>query len=270
MPTSRRTFLKSAATATTAVVLGGIRSSNFARGETATADSIQTIVTDGSGKRFSQGPSIAWGDETGAFVIKIEPSKTHQTIAGFGSAFTDAACSVLNQLSASARSDLFHELFSPDQMGLSVCRLCIGASDYSTELYSYDEGEPDPNLTRFSIDHDRAYLLPILRQAREVNPNLFLFGSPWSPPGWMKYGGSMLGGTIKPKNLESYAHYILNYLKAYESSGVPVNAITIQNEVDADQWGAMPACPWPQEIEINYITKHLGPLLSKSSPQTKV
>jgi glucosylceramidase len=261
--------LKSAATATVAVGLGRTAWPVPARAQT-TAGLIHSIITDASGKRFSEGPTIAWGDRSDSPVITIDASKARQTVFGFGSALTDAACYTLNQLPAPAREKLFHELFSPDQMGLCVCRLCIGASDYSTELYSYDEGAPDPSLNRFSIDHDRPYLLPILRQARGVNSNLFFFASPWSPPGWMKYGGSMLGGNIKPKNLETYAHYILKYLQGYESAGVTVNAITIQNEVDADQAGAIPACPWPQETEIKYIANYLGPLLSKFSPQTKI
>jgi glucosylceramidase len=61
---------------------------------------------------------------------------------------------------------LFHELFHPSELGLNVCRICIGASEHSTEVYSFDEGEPDPDMKRFSIDHDRGYILPSLRQAR--------------------------------------------------------------------------------------------------------
>jgi glucosylceramidase len=177
---------------------------------------------------------------------------------------------MLSQLAPSQRQRLFDEFFNPAQMCLTVCRLCIGSSDYSTGMYSYDEGPADPTLSRFSIDRDRQYLIPILQQARAINPKLFLFASPWSPPGWMKYGGSMLGGSIRPKNLDPYAHYILKYLQGYEDAGVTIDAITIQNEVDADQSGRMPACIWSQEVENDYISDHLGPLLAKSSPKTQV
>jgi len=70
-------------------------------------------------------------------------------------------------------SDLFHDLFHPSEMGLGVCRTCIGSSDYSTKVYSYDEGDPDPELKRFSIDYDRQYILPMLREARKANPTCF-------------------------------------------------------------------------------------------------
>src|SRR6185369_4720668 len=136
--------------------------------------------------------------------------------------------------------------------------------------YSFDEGEPDPELSRFSIDHDREYILPILREARAVNPGLFLLASPWSPPGWMKDNGSMLGGTIRRRYLESYARYINRSLASYNEAGVHVDALTVQNEVDTDQDGRMPACTWPQEAEVEFVARHLGPALQKSGLDTKI
>jgi len=133
------------------------------------------------------------------------PTKPAQTILGFGAAFTDAACYTLSRLSDDDRANLLHTMFGQDQHALSVGRISIGASDYSTAAYSYDDGAADPELKRFSIDHDRDYILPILRAALRVNPDLFLFASPWSPPGWMKYSNSMLGGNIRPENIPTYA-----------------------------------------------------------------
>jgi len=191
-------------------------------------------------------------------------------VLGFGAAFTDAACYTFSRLGPAAREALFHELFHPSEMGLSVCRTCIGSSDYSTEVYSYDEGEPDPELQRFSIDHDRSYLLPMLREARKTNPDLFLFSSPWSPPGWMKSNHSMLGGNMQRHYMASYANYFLKFLQAYQADGVLVNAITIQNEVDTDQDGRMPACTWPMEYEADFVRQHLGPVFEKNAVKTKI
>jgi glucosylceramidase len=270
MPTSRRDFLKSATAATTAIAMERLLSSQAAAANAASTRPIQTMLTDAAGNRFAPAHPVAWAAPTSAPAIEIDTAIARQTILGFGCAFTDAACLTLNRLTESARAALFHEMFSPAQMGLSVCRLCIGSSDYTTEMYSYDEGSPDPDLKRFSIDHDRRYVLPILRQARVVNPDLFLFASPWSPPGWMKYSNSMLGGSIHPYNTGVYSQYILKFLQAYESAGVHVNAITIQNEIDTDQDGSMPACTWPEEVEARYIADNLGPLIRKSAPQTKI
>ena len=224
-------------------------------------------------RRYERAPSIRWQSSksnTDAEEIELNPEQTFQEFIGFGIAFTDSSCFMCAKLDPGARGKLFHELFHPSEMGLTVCRTCIGASDYATELYSFDEGEPDPELKRFSIEHDKAYLLPILRDARKANPELFLFSSPWSPPGWMKANGSMLGGSMRKKHFASYAQHFVKFLKAYAAEGVPIQAITTQNEVDTDQDGRMPACLWGQEYEIEFIEKHLGPALAAAGLPTKI
>jgi len=229
-------------------------------------------ITDGN-RRIAAAGAVDW-TKTGRAAtpgsITLNPEKKYQEILGFGGAFSDASCFMFNQLSATARAELFHRLFDPSEMGLNVCRTCIGSADSATEVYSYDEGGLDPDLNRFSIDRDRRYILPVLREARGVNPDLFLFASPWSPPGWMKSNNSMLGGCMRHTYMPSYANYFLKFLRGYEAEGVPVQAVTIQNEVDADQDGTMPACAWPQDYEADFLTMHLGPLFERSGVKTEI
>lgn len=273
--TSRRNFLGisalglAAAVAPPKIFQEAATAAGEASGE---ASEISVRVTSGE-KRFAAASPVAWsaaaapahGDQ-----IQLIPGKKFQEILGFGGAFTDASCYTFNQLDAQARDQLFHEMFHPSEMNLSVCRTCVGASDYSASLYSFDDGDADPDLKRFSIDHDRKYILPILRDARHANPDLFLFSSPWSPPGWMKFNGSMLGGSMRKFYFAAYAQYFLKFLRGYAAEGVPVQAVTSQNEVDTDQDGAMPACSWPQEYEIQFVRDHLGPLLEKEGMPTKI
>jgi len=268
---TRREFLRSsavglAATATTQAL------PVFAIDTTGDGEEIAGWVTSEK-KRFASIGGLQWRTapaKSSEQAIVLKPDRKFQPILGFGAAFTDAACSMFNQLSASAREPLFHELFHPAEMGLNVCRTCMGSSDYSTKVYSYDEGEADPELKRFSIEQDRQYVLPMLREARKANPEIFLFSSPWSPPGWMKSGGSMLGGSMRRRYMQPYAHYFLKFLQAYAEEGVPIQAVTPQNEVDTDQDGRMPACIWPQEYEIEFVRDHLGPLLEQQGLATKI
>jgi glucosylceramidase len=233
---------------------------------------ISIWVTSGA-DRFAAGPKNTWhpeSEKSSADQILLNPATRYQEILGFGGAFTDAACFTFNRLDPAAREKLFHELFHPSEMGLSTGRICVGSSDYSTKMYSFDEGEPDPELKRFSIEHDREYILPILREARKANPHLFLFSSPWSPPGWMKANGSMLGGSMRKPSFPAYAQYYLKFLQGYAAEGVPVQALTTQNEPDTDQDGRMPACLWGQEYEIEFVRDYLGPLLEQNGMSTKV
>ena len=273
LPTNRRNFLK--ASAAGLVSSAGLKTS---RAEAAafpnvapSSGSISVRVTDAS-QKFAAATPLKWRplSAPAANAIMLNPVNKFQEHLGIGGAFTDAACYMFNQLDAPARQQLFHEMFHPSEMGLSAGRICIGASDYSTAVYSFDEGDPDPDLSRFSIDHDRAYILPILREARAANPDLFLLASPWSPPGWMKPNNSMLGGCMHRSSMAVYANYFVKFLQGYESEGVPINSVTSQNEVDTEQDGRMPACCWPQEYEISFVREHLGPALRKNSMQTRI
>lgn len=264
---TRREFLKLAAiTAATAAA-----TPTFAAGKPAVDPHSEVGVRLTSGlKRLAAEPALSWQKVRGKADILLDAAQSYQEILGFGGAFTDASCFTFNRLEADAREALFHELFDPAEMNCNFGRCCVGSSDYSTKVYSYDEGEPDPELKRFSIEQDRQWLLPMLRQARRHNPDLFLLSSPWSPPGWMKLTKSMLGGCMRRSNYAVYAQYLLKYLQAYAAEGVQINSITSQNEVDTDQDGHMPQCMWAQEDEINFVGKHLGPLLEKNNMPTKI
>lgn len=216
---------------------------------------------------------LVWKPLTAARADAIFLDTTHskQEILGFGGALTDATCSLLSQMPSEQRQSLMHDLFAPDAMGLNVCRTTIGSSDYSLGPYSYDESaDPDPELKKFSIDHDRTYILPILQQARTINPELFLFSSPWSPPGWMKSSNTLFGGTIRSANFPAYAVYFRKFLEAYKDAGVQIDAVTVQNEVDSEQQGKMPQCIWGQQDEIEFVRHHLGPLLKQAGIPTKI
>lgn len=269
---TRRTFLKLSAlglAATATTTAAAAEAGPVAAQPASAPGKIDSWITDPQ-LRCAQGLALSWKPATsGGPGIVLDPGKKFQAMLGFGGAFTDAACYMFNQLAPPAREQLFHEMFHPSAMGLGVCRVCMGSSDYSTKLYSYDDGDPDPELKRFSIDHDREYILPMLREARQVNPGIFLLGSPWSPPGWMKSNGTMLGGAMRRKSIPVYTQYFVKFLQSYAGEGVPVQAVTAQNEVDTDQDGRMPACIWPQEYEIEFV-KQLGPLLRKNGLETKI
>ncbi|MGC1130329.1 MAG: twin-arginine translocation signal domain-containing protein, partial [Candidatus Acidiferrales bacterium] len=169
--TSRRDFLGisalglAAAAGSNEIPLPTAGSAGAAHDAPKTGSEISIWVTSGD-ERLAAAPKANWAaapGTSGAEQILLDPGTRFQEILGFGGAFTDAACYTFNRLAPAARDQLFHEMFHPSEMGLSVCRICVGSSDYSTKLYSFDDGEADPDLKRFSIEHDREYILPMLR-----------------------------------------------------------------------------------------------------------
>ena len=215
-----------------------------------------------------------------ANVIVVDESHTFQTILGLGSSLEHSTCFNLSQLPAAQRAEVIERLFHPDTgMGINLARICIGTPDFTVEpWYSYDDapaGAADPQLDRFSIEKDRRYILPILKQARATNPDLLFFASPWSPPGWMKSTGDMIGGQLLPEHYDAYARYFVRFLQAYRDEGLPIHAITVQNEPGVDRnhdeprW-RYPSCRYTGEQERDFIKKHLGPALVKAGLRTEI
>jgi glucosylceramidase len=267
MLATRRDFLR-----VSAVAAASLAASNVAPLWGASAAPARAWTT-AQGRRFQEIETLPWrvSITNSSRRIRLNPTEIHQEILGFGAALTDASCYLLDKLNSQQRQALLAEVFGPGGLRFSVGRTCIGSSDYSTSAYSFDEGaEPDTDLKRFSIEHDRGYILPSLRAASEHNADLFLFSSPWSPPGWMKTGGSLLGGSMQKKYFAAYAEYFVRFLQAYAAEGVKVNAVTIQNEVDTDQDGRMPAALWGQEYEMAFVKSYLGPAFERASLDTKI
>jgi glucosylceramidase len=267
---SRRRFLQSLSAAT---ALASTRPSLTWAAETGNDSPSVKVWSTYRDRRHAADRSLTWQPMTDlrADAIVLDPATRKQEILGFGGAFTDATCYLLSQMMPSGREALMHELFAPEEMALNVCRTTIGASDYSRNAYSYDESEtPDPELKKFSIEHDRAYILPILHEARRINPKIFLFSSPWSPPGWMKSANTLLGGSMRDTYFAPYADYLRRFLVEYKAAGIEIDAITVQNEVDSEQDGKMPQCIWGQQYEIQFVNQFLGPTLLKAGIATKI
>lgn len=266
MKLSRRSFVQSASVSAAALAFAP---RSFA-GSAPVPVRVWSTYRD---QRHKEGASIAWQPASAlrANAIVLNPAEKRQSILGFGAALTDSSCYVLSRVAQADRTAILREMFDPGAMNMSVCRTCIGASDYARTLYSFDESpEPDPELKHFSIDHDKEYILPILREARKHNPELFLFSSPWSPPGWMKANKSMLGGAMRKQSFDPYARYFARFLEGYKADGVAIDAVTVQNETDAEQEGRMPACLWAQEQEMEFAAKFLAPTLRKAGLDTKI
>lgn len=185
--------------------------------------------------------------------VRIGEMPCSENFLGFGVAITPSSCYLLNQMEREERTALLREIYGKDGLNLSVGRVCVGSSDYSAELYSYDDVPFDTELKHFSVARDEKYVIPMIQEVLKVRPDLYLFASPWSPPGWMKTGGSMCGGHMREEFVECYAEYYIKFLKAYADRGIHIRALTPQNEMETTQRGRMPACIWHPEIEAKFI-----------------
>ena len=237
------------------------------------------LTTGDQASLLSQQPDVYLLPDTAAQgraipTIYVDSSTRYQQVLGFGAAMTDAsAYLIMHRMPPKDREALLQDLFARDSgIGLSFIRVPMGASDFSLRHYSYDDmpaSETDSALNHFSIDADRLEKIPLLRRALSINPQLKLVGSPWSPPAWMKSSGSLIKGTLMPEFYDSFADYFVKFIRAYGSQGLPVYAITVQNEPNFEPEN-YPGMRLEAPERARVIGYHLGPRLERARIRTEI
>jgi glucosylceramidase len=242
------------------------------------AQAVQGWVTTGDrSKLLAREPDASFGSALAAATatIDVDPDKRYQQIAGFGAAITDASGWLIQQkLDPKRRDALLRELFGREGqgIGLSFTRLTIGASDFSRSHYSFDDvpaGQQDPKLARFSLAPQRDTVIPTVKAALAINPQLKVMASPWSAPGWMKSTDSLVKGTLKPEAYDAFARYLSRYVGEMKKEGVPVSALTLQNEphFEPNDYPGMRVEPAQRAA---LIRGFLGPRLAAEQPGTQL
>jgi len=227
---------------------------------------------------FSTGSTADAGTNT----VIVDPAQQYQSMEGFGAAFTDSAADLLmNVEPSSSLPGTLNDLFTRNGngIGLSFMRIPMGASDIALSVYSFDDmpvGQTDPTLANFSIAHDQSYILPLIKQAVALNPQMKLMANPWSPPGWMKDPASMspvsmLGGTLlmTPTNEAAFANYFVKYLQAYKAAGVNIDYISLQNE-PANVTTSYPSMGMSDTVQLALLQQYVLPALTTANLSTKV
>ena len=233
-------------------------------------------TADGQQKLTQQAPLSFSASPPANVTVTVDPTRTFQAMTGFGGSLTDSSAAVLYSLSPSARDAAMRLLFDPATGdGLDFLRQPIGASDFvAAQDYTYDDmppGQTDYLQRHFSVAHDEAQILPLLREAERINPRLTIMATPWSPPAWMKTSDSLIGGRLidDPKIYYSYALYLLKFVQAYRAQGVHVDFISVQNEPQNRTPGTYPGTDMPS-VQEEKVISDLGPMLRAAGLPTKI
>jgi len=225
--------------------------------------------------KLQQQPNIdmtARGSSTADVVVDLK--KRFQTMAGFGAAMTDSSAWLLqNKLNFLQRRALLHELYGPPpNLGLNMMRLTIGASDFSLKPYTLDDvplGQVDPQLQHFNVTPTLHDVIPTVREVLSIDPGLLIVASPWSAPAWMKTSENLIGGELLPQYESAYADYLVKYLDTYLSYGIPISAITLQNEPGFVPI-TYPGMEMPEDTRARIIAQYLGQKLATRHPKTEI
>lgn len=207
-------------------------------------------------------------------LITVDTTVMMQSIDGYGAAMTGSSAMLINRVLNSAdRQTLLEKLFHPDKgIGMSFVRLSMGASDFSLSDFTYNDrptGQSDFQLQHFSLSQDTIDVVPIMQKAKNIAPQLFIMGSPWSAPAWMKTNGSLKGGKLRADCYSVYADYFVRYVQAMQAKGITITHVTPQNEPLYSTAG-YPCMDMQSGEQLIFIRDHLGPKFAQAGLNTKI
>ncbi|GAB1688530.1 ricin-type beta-trefoil lectin domain protein [Krasilnikovia sp. M28-CT-15] len=234
-----------------------------------------TTTSDSAGRTVTRGlqpqPSVTFTSGGGAAnqTITVNENATYQQFEGAGASITDTAAFDIRgsgALSPATQSDVMTKLFDPDAgIGVSALRNVIGSSDLAQNSYSYDTTCCD--LNDFSLNRD-ADIMALTKQARSLNPALFVMASPWSAPPWMKDNNAYSQGWLRAEYYGTYAQYFVKYIQGYQAQNIPIRYVTEQNEP-----GCCPGYPsmqWNASGLAYFAKTNLLPALQNAGLDTRL
>jgi len=230
--------------------------------------------------------------------VTVVDTEAGQTWEGFAGGFHEMGWNLLS--TKALQDEAIGLLFGADGAKLAMARIPIGASDYALERYTLDDTgtdvtpdstesnrpSADHTLSNFSIERDKQTLIPHVKAALAINPNLRFWAMPWTPPVWMKTGYKKVsgadgtsaakkpsyfdGGTMKTDaaTMAAYAEYLVRFIQAYKAQGISIDTIAPQMEPTFDF--NYPSCLWDKTTYANFVGRYLGPALASANLGTKI
>lgn len=221
--------------------------------------------------------------------VTVLTDSRQQKIDGFGACFNELGWLSLSKLDPTVREEIMEELFFPGVgVNFTICRMPVGANDFSRDWYSYDETDGDFQMENFTIANDMQTLVPFIKNAQKCNSDLRIWASPWCPPSWMKYNkhyaSAFTGENIDMKYrnglpadkvglegtdmfiqdsayMQAYALYFTKFIEAYKKQDIRIFAVMPQNEFNSAQ--IFPSCCWKASSLANFIGNYLGPAMEE-------
>ncbi len=227
------------------------------------------LLNQEAGLQFQAGSGVATS------TITVDESQLYQQFEGAGAAMTDSsAWLIMDSLPEAERNALMADLFTDngDGINLNYVRVPMGASDFALSSYTYNDmpaGQTDPTLVNFSVAHDEAYIIPALQQARGLNPQLRLMGTPWSAPAWMKDNENLNAGSLQSQYYDAFANYHVKFVEAYAAHGLPIDSLTPQNEPEHET-NSYPSMAMSAEEQKVFVRDHLGPAIENAGLNTRL
>ncbi len=211
-----------------------------------------------------------WDNDQTSY-IEIDQTKKYQEIDGWGGALNELGWVALSVLSDEEKDKVLNALFDTSGCAINIGRVSIGANDYSLSHYSCSETPDDFLMEKFSLEKDKANVIPFCLAAKKINPSMKFWGSPHSPPAWMKQNNSMIDGSLKTDTAtrKAYALYFQKWVQGMASENIPIYAVHIQNEPNISGVG-YPTCIMSGAEMGTLIKDYIGPQFKNAGLNTEI
>jgi glucosylceramidase len=233
------------------------------------ANNISYIITSEENTRIEKNMLVKTGISKRAdFTVTTSDAK--QAISGFGGAFNEHGWVALGKLDESVRQKILIDIFSEAEANLSYGRIPIGASDYALERYTLAPVKDDFGMANFTLERDKKYLIPFIKAAQAIRPDLKLWGSAWTPPIWMKDNNDYEAGKFidDPKYYKAYALYLAKFTEEYGNLGINITSVAVQNEPTVVT--GYPNGGWKPEQFRTFIKEYMGPTFTERKLSTLI
>ncbi len=238
-------------------------------GSTIAEKNVTFIITSGDTIRAEKNnlvksPASAKAD------FSVDTTAVKHAITGFGASFNEQGWAALGVLDENSRQKVLASIFGAGEANLSYGRIPVGASDYALERYTLAPVKDDFEMAHFTIERDQKYLIPYIKAAQAIRPDIKLWASAWSPPVWMKDNNEYEGGNFidDPRYYKAYALYLASFAEEYAKLGMNITSIAVQNEPTVVT--GYPNGGWKPEQYRTFIKDFMGPLFTGRKLSTKI
>ncbi|MDP5275220.1 glycoside hydrolase family 30 beta sandwich domain-containing protein [Chengkuizengella sp. 2205SS18-9] len=164
--------------------------------------------------------------------INVDPNVEYQTMLGIGTSLEESTIYNLSLMSPEKRDGVLRKLIDPENgAGMSTFRITFGTSDFTgQEFYTYEDTQGEFSIQKDIDNNIVATVKEAIAIGEETGNPIKIYASSWSPPAWMKSSNSLIGGFLELEYIDDLAVYYRKAVQAYEEQGIPIYAMTIQNE----------------------------------------
>ncbi|MEG8946845.1 T9SS type A sorting domain-containing protein [Rosettibacter firmus] len=127
--------------------------------------------------------------------------------------------------------------------------------DEIIKAFGTDDGQLGFTILRLRLPSDPNEFARNVQTAKAAHSmGVKIIASPWSPPAYMKSNKNIVGGRLLDEYYDDYALHLKSFVDFMASNGVPIYAVSVQNEPDIKV--NYESCDWTAAEMVKFIREN--------------